>query len=218
VTEVLGRGVYTVAEAAKLTRLKPSRVREWFRGRGTEPRVFTSDYEPTNGVPVISFLDLVDVFVAGKLRDHGVSLRALRAVYDRLRRDFDTDHPFGRRELSADGKALFLCGLDERGEREMTEALTRRRAYARILAPFFNSIDYDETTGLARRWRIAPGVVVDPAINFGGPTVQARWILTSVLANTYWANDSDVGRVAAWYNTRPEDVRTAVQFEESLAP
>lgn len=59
---MLGQGVYGISEAASLTGLKPSRVREWFRGRlprGTKP-VFQSDYPPVGGDFAISFHDLIE--------------------------------------------------------------------------------------------------------------------------------------------------------------
>jgi hypothetical protein len=61
-TVELGKGFYSLADASRLTGLKPSRAREWFRGRGTDqdtvrPPVFQSDYEPIDGDYAICFLD-----------------------------------------------------------------------------------------------------------------------------------------------------------------
>jgi len=45
---ILGRGVYNLPEAARLTGLRPQRVREWFHGRPKERSckpVFRSEYE-----------------------------------------------------------------------------------------------------------------------------------------------------------------------------
>jgi hypothetical protein len=39
------------------------------------------DYEPVGGDYALSFHDLIDLFVAGQLREHGVSLPRLRRVY-----------------------------------------------------------------------------------------------------------------------------------------
>jgi hypothetical protein len=76
-TKILGKGVYDLTEAAKLTGLRRARVKEWFQGRnarlGAGP-VFRSDYDAINGDLAISFLDLVELFIAGQLREHGVSL------------------------------------------------------------------------------------------------------------------------------------------------
>src|SRR5437868_1402762 len=95
---LLGHGIYTFSEAARLTGLRPSRIREWFRRRP----VFQSDYDPIDGDFAISFLDLVDVFVAGQLREHGVSMQTVRKVYKRMADDLKEIHPFCRKELMTD--------------------------------------------------------------------------------------------------------------------
>src|SRR5438270_727125 len=93
---MLGKGVYSLAEVAQLTGLKRARVGEWFRGRPSEasPRpLFRSDYQPVEDDVAVSFLDLIDVFVAGQLREHGVPLQAVRRVYSRLTEDLETHPP-----------------------------------------------------------------------------------------------------------------------------
>ena len=48
-------------------------------------------------------------------------------------------------------------------------------ANPQILLPFLTSIDYDKVQLLARRWRIAEAVVLDPAICFGKPIID-NWV------------------------------------------
>lgn len=219
-TAVLGKGVYTVGEAARLTQLRPRRVREWFRGRSNSKSrtpVFESDFEPVAGDFTISFLDLVDVYVAGQLREHGVSLRNVRRVYDRLGKELKTAHPFCRQELLTDGKIVLTRGLDAAGQEEITEVLTRQRFFPSILLPFLQRIDYDRMTVLAQRWNIAPGVVVDPRLCFGAPTIENAGMPTRILSAAYRANADDAERVGVWYNLSADQVLDAVRFESSLA-
>jgi hypothetical protein len=72
-TAMLGNGVYNLSEAARLTGLRPQRVREWFRGRAATAAspVFPGDYRLVGGHLAISFQDLVEVFIAGQLRTDG---------------------------------------------------------------------------------------------------------------------------------------------------
>jgi uncharacterized protein (DUF433 family) len=218
-TAILNNGVYSFAEAASLTQLQRSRVREWFRIRSNNGRkaIFVGEYEPIGGNRAISFLDLIDVFVAGQLREHGVSLQTLRKVYARMSADLNTKHPFSRRELLSDGKKVFLRGLDEEGREELEEALTHQRVFPQFLLPFLKRIAYDEVTHLASRWRIAEAVVIDPAICFGKPVVEAVGIPTAILAAAYDANDKDAAAVADWYNVKQHQVMAAVQFEQKFA-
>jgi DNA-binding transcriptional MerR regulator len=150
--EILGHGVYSLPDAAKLTRLKPQRVREWFvRGRtaGARASVFRSDYQSLGGDRAISFHDLIELFIAGQLRDHGVSLQTLRKVYKRLQADLGTRNPFCRREIMTKDGQVFLFGLDARGTEEMIEVLTQQRVFPDILLPFLRKMDYDEATDFA---------------------------------------------------------------------
>ncbi|HEV3255670.1 MAG TPA: DUF433 domain-containing protein [Gemmataceae bacterium] len=219
-TTILGHGVYTFPEAAKLTKLKRARVWEWFRGRSSvssRKPIFFGDYEPVGGDYAISFHDLIDLFVAGQLRDHGVSLQTLRRVYERMRIELKTTHPFCRKELLSDGRIVFMRGLDHEGQEELAEVLTRQRVFPQILLPFLQKIDYDKATILARRWHIADLVVVDPAMCFGKPVVEPAGITTAVLADAYHANEEDAELVGDWYNIHPDYVLAAVTFEGSMA-
>jgi uncharacterized protein (DUF433 family) len=215
----IGHGIYTLPEAARLTHLKSPRVREWFRGRSqvqSGSAVFRSDYNSVAGDNAISFFDLIDLFVVGQLRNHGVPLQTLRKVHVQLKKDLKTPHPFCRKEVLSDGKNVFTLGLDEQNKAEMVEVLTHQRVFVEILLPFLKRIDYDEVTQLARRWKIADQVVVDPAICLGKPIVSEVGIATAVLAAAFHANRRDAEVVADWYNIHSKHVLAAVEFERSL--
>jgi len=218
--DIIGHGVYGLSEAARLTGLRPHRVREWFRvgaGEESRPPVFRSDYQSIGGDRAISFYDLIEVFVAGQLRDHQVSMQSLRKVHEQLQKDLRTEHPFCRREILTKHGQVFTRGLDEQGREELIEVLTRQRVFPEILLPFLSRIDYDDATEMAKRWCIADMVVIDPGINFGKPIVEDVGISTSILASAYRANRNDEERVGAWYNINPRHVLAAVDFERSLA-
>lgn len=221
--EILGRGVYSIGEAARLTRLRSQRVREWFLG-GTGGKifrpVFESDYPLIGDVPSISFLDLVEVFITGQLRESGISLQYIRRVYDNLEKDYGP-HPLCSREIFVSDtnkkKRIFTRGLDEAETKQVIEALTKQRYFEQIIGPFLKKIDYDEASNLAIRWHIADMVVVDPSICFGKPTVESIGITTQVLASSYFANGQNAKTVADWYEIEERHVIAAVNFESELA-
>src|SRR5688572_8477948 len=106
----LGRGIYTFSEAAKLTDVAARTVGAWFEGRfrlgqptGRGP-VLNRDYAGR----LISFLDLIEVLVAGKLRQHGVRLPVIRRAHALMAERLDTSHPFSRSELMTDGRNIFI--------------------------------------------------------------------------------------------------------------
>jgi uncharacterized protein (DUF433 family) len=216
---LLGHGVYSFDDAARLTRLKPSRVREWFCARPTTKAgaVFQSDFADETSQHLISFLDLIDVFVAGQLREQGVSLQNLRRVYRTLQREFEVEHPFGRKELLTDGTRVFLAGLDERGQDEVYDVLTRQKAFPRIIRPFLNELHFESRSNLAAKWRIAKGVVINPEICSGQPVIEGKGIPTRLVAKAVVANDNDKQAVADWYGMSVEQVSDAVRFEAKRA-
>jgi hypothetical protein len=184
-TKILGKGVYDLTEAARLTGLPRARVKDWFQVRDARPGagpVFRSDYEAINGDLAISFLDLVELFIAGQLREHGVSLPCIRRIHSHLGAEWKTRHPFSRSELRSEGKRLFACELDEHERGAVDAVQTRQKVFDTVLLPFLKRISYDQATHLARKWSIAPHVVIDPAIGFGKPIIEAAGIATIVLA------------------------------------
>ncbi len=170
-----------------------------------------------DGDRAISFHDLIELFVAGHLRDRGVSLQTLRKLHQELQSTLGTRHPFCRRELLTSGAEVFTIGLDEPDAAKMIDVLSRQRVFPVVLLPFLEQIEYDEVTKMARRWLIADQVVIDPAIGLGKPIIDGIGIATAVLAASYQANDQDAELVADWFRVRPQHVIAAVDFERSLA-
>jgi uncharacterized protein (DUF433 family) len=214
--KMLGNGVYNIGEAARYTGLKRARVREWFRGRTSDPfprPVFVSDYEVVDGEYAISFLDLVEVFIAGQLREHGVSLQYIRRAHAKLQNDWQTKHPFSKKDIRTDGKELFVCALDGEERQDVYEAISKNKVFESIILPVLERIDYDRATALARKWYLTPLVVIDPAISFGKPIIERAALSTKVLAAAFYANGQDARVVARWYDTLPEYVEAAVEFE-----
>ncbi len=218
--KVLGRGVYSLTEAAKLTQLRPSRVRAWFRpiedraGLG----VFQSDYPTVGDDRAISFLDLIEVYIAGRLRDANppVSLQDIRKVHKKLSGDTGKTHPFCEREIYYSRGRIFTRPLND-VTGPVIEPLTNQSYINSVIMPFLEKIEYDHITNLAKLWYIAEGVVVDPSRSFGKPIVSEVGISTRVLAAAYEANGRDAARVADWYEIKPEHVIAAARFESRTA-
>jgi uncharacterized protein (DUF433 family) len=214
----LGHGIYTFSEAGRLTGLSRRRVRSWFEDRNLSGKphgrghVFQSDYG-SHGV--ISFLDLIEVLVAGHMRELGISLIAVRKAYAALRRYLNTQHPFSHQDLLTDGRKLFIYLEQESQNRaELLEIVSQQHAIPQVLMPYLQRVDYDRVSRLARQWNIADDIVVDPARSMGKPIVRASAMPTAVLAAAYCANGQDAERVADWYGVAPVDVEAAVRFEE----
>ena len=89
-----GSGLYTIAEAARLTGISPGRVRRWMRGytfvRGNEPRtsppVIRGQYALNEqGSIALSFMDLMEVRFVDAFLKKGVRWPTLRKAHDRAK-------------------------------------------------------------------------------------------------------------------------------------
>ena len=213
---ILGRGIYTIRDAARYTRLPYQRISRWFRSAEAMQwsPVFMSDYGSIDSENAISFLDLVDVHVAGRFRGRGVSLQKIRKAYNILREDLETEHPFCHRNLYEHGGDIFAKVFDAIGGPMLYEVIKRQGFSQEAMREHLTRIDYADTTLLAERWRIFPGVVIDPCITLGRPVIESTGLATRVLASGYHGNDQDETFVASFYEVTPADVLTAVHFEE----
>jgi uncharacterized protein (DUF433 family) len=217
---VIGNGIYDIREAARLTGLKQRRVREWFRGRVSDPMphpVFRSDYEGLAGNDTISFLDLVEVFIAGQLRGHGVSLQYIRRAHKRLKVDWATPHPFAIRQIRTDGKQIFAALGDEPEWQTIYEVVSRNQVFESIILPALAKVEYDAASNLAMKWHLTDFVVLDPRVCFGKPVVEAVSITTYALAASYFGHGQNAKAVADWYEIKEQYVMAAVEFEARFA-
>ncbi len=213
---MLGQGIYISAEIARLTEMHPNRVRSWFRWRSDRSAhgpLFASDYPPVDGDYAFSFLDLIDVLVAGQFRDeYKVPMKIVRRAHSVLQRQLDTKHPFCHSDLYTDGKRIFLHAAKEVGEGTLSDVVSRQQFFLHIRKEL-QRVDYSEANRLACKWNIAKGVVINPSVSMGKPTIRNTGIATHIIANQYYANNENAPLVSDLYGVRSKDVMNAVNFE-----
>ena len=217
---LLAKGVYGFPEAARLADLPVGNLARWFRGRSDHPGskpVLISDIPAVGDKCAVSFLDLIDLRVVGRFRARGISMPTVRKVYERLVEQLSSDHPFAYSRFMVFGKTVMQKVADEKGNERLHEVLSGQEAMPRILEKFLADVEYDEVTKLAQRWNIAKGVVVDPLRNLGKPMTIESGTGTHVLAHSYWANGKDARLVADLFDTGPQTVLEAVDFETSIS-
>jgi uncharacterized protein (DUF433 family) len=198
-TPILGHGCYNLSEAALYAGLPRRTVRRWFVGTGGRPPLFRPDYRAVDGDIAISFLNLVELMIAADLSRAAVPTREIRRVHGTLLREWGYTHPFAvvcfgilAGEFFPEFPAIYHC------------------------LPVIGRLKYDVKTGLANLYRPAPLVVLDPAHNFGDPTIEGTGMKTRILANAYHANGKDAAVVTSWLGCEARDVEAAVAFEAGL--
>lgn len=224
VVDMIGHGVYSVAEAARLAGVSAGQLGRWFKGRADQPEskpLLVSDYPTVAGRLAISFRDMIDAFVASQLFRHGVKLPTLRMSYRNLQERYGEKHGFCHEELKdglkTDGSTVFLDSLDAGNRRALVDLFNKQRAIPEVLEPFLKKLDFDPISKLAARWRIADGVLVDPMLNFGKPVAVNAGVSTHVLYRAFLANGQSAEVVSGWYDVDLAAVRAAVKFEQGLA-
>jgi len=212
----LGEGAYTLAEASRYTRLHPSRTRAWFKGRSDQTGrgpLLRSDFAKRGSDFAVSFLDLVDLAVAGEFRKLGVTMPVVRRAYSQLVGELQTEHPFCHSDLYTDGREIFLHTAGEIGDEALANVVSQQRYFLHVIQQL-KRIDYSEATRLAMRWRVASGVLIDPEVSFGKPVAAGTGVTTYVLAQAFFANRENAEFVADLYGVTPQAVENAVDFEQ----
>ena len=214
---MIGQGIYTLAEVSSLTEVHPSTVRTWFKGRSDGMglgSVFQSDYQSVDCDFAVSFLDLIDVLVAGQFRiRYNVPMRIVRRAHNLLQNELSTKHPFCHNDLFTDGKRIFISAANQLGEEKLRDVVSHQQFFLHIKEKL-EHVDYSEVTKLANRWRIAKGVTVDPSISMGKPTIENTGVTTYVIANQYYANKESAALVADLYEVTEKDIGNAIKFEQ----
>lgn len=211
-----GVGIYTIPEAARFTKLSPQRIRRWFGAEG-RTKTFSPEFVSPDGKKALSFLDLIDVGIAGQLRAKGVQMPVLRRAYVNLQKKFGTTHAFCYRNVWTDGRTVFLREMAESGDDKLVDMEQRQHVLTRVIEPFLEGVEYDSRNNIASRWNIQKGLVIDPSLNFGAPTVAESGHSAYLIASLVKSNNGDIQKVADWYGVSLDSIRRAVSFEESIA-
>ena len=116
--EVIGRGVFSLEEASRLTSIPRPRIRRWLVGynfrsvsgeRSSTPPL-RRDYPIATGQRVaLSFADLMEVRFLDHFVQAGVSWRTIRVAARKASEILKRDHPFSSRTFKTDGKTILLA-------------------------------------------------------------------------------------------------------------
>lgn len=226
---LLGVGVYTVPEAARLTGVAAPRIRRWVTGytfkadtaaRSSAP-VWARQIKSSSGELILSFRDLLEVRFVDAFRRHGVSWKTIRRAAERAAEIVEDSHPFSTRRFKTDGRSIFADIVQETGEESLLDLAKSQYELKSIVEPFlFQGLEFAEIGGAPVRWwplGLDRRVVIDPERAFGQPIVTPESVPTSILAKAVRAEQGSIDAVARWYLVHPKSVSDAVEFENRLA-
>jgi uncharacterized protein (DUF433 family) len=215
---MLGQGVYRLSEVIQYTGLPATTVRAWFKWRsdkmGKGP-IFASDFQEIGGDYAVSFLNLIDAYVAAFLRDQGVSPTLIRRAYSILQGELHTPHPFAHADLRTDGARIIRHRFSDKDDSALVDVVSKQMLFSQW-RDVLSRIVYGHVTRLAESWKIAKGIIIKPSVSFGRPVIDGTGISSFVVANQYRANGKNAARVARLFDIKITDVKNAVNFESNL--
>jgi uncharacterized protein (DUF433 family) len=224
---LLGVGIYTVPEAARITKIQPARIRRWLAGYHfkskdqvrVSPPVLRHQLPEAEGSLALSFRDLVEVRFIDAFRSYGVGWKTLRLAAERASEILQDPHPFSTKRFKTDGRRIFAEIVSDTGEELLLDLVKSQYGFRQVIGPYlYEGLEFGDPEGVVRWYPLARSrrIVIDPSISFGQPVVTPEAVPTSILARGVQVEKS-VDRVARWYMVDPKAVRDAVEFEEQLA-
>jgi uncharacterized protein (DUF433 family) len=224
---LLGLGVYSVPEAARLTGVSSRRIRRWVQGYSyveggtahTSAPLWRRQIASEDSL-ILSFRDLLEVRFVDAFRRHGVSWKAIRVAAECAAEIVQDAYPFSTRRFKTDGRSIFAEILQETGDESLLDLVKSQYEFKSIVEPFlFDGLEFS-ALGIepVRWWPLGMGrrVVIDPERSFGQPIVDPESVPTRVLALAFKAEKS-IQSVARWYEVDPRSVEDAMEFEAQHA-
>lgn len=219
----IGRGLYTLSEAHRLTGVPVRSIRRWTSGysyrRGGRqvysPPVVASSLPSESRQAVISFADLIEVRFLHAFRRHGVGWSAIRIASQRASELLGRAHPFSSKRFSTDGRTILAEFVSDTGDPILIDLVRNQYELRRIVSKFMiGEIDFGDSDAPARWWPVKGSrrIVVDPSRAFGSPVVAKEGVPTRVLAAAAQAEDS-IEVAASIFEVDPISVAEAVAFE-----
>jgi uncharacterized protein (DUF433 family) len=219
-------GIYSVPEAARLTRVSAGRIRRWLRGYRFRSHnkeyqskpLWQGQFEPIDNSFALGFLDLMEIRFVDAFVKAGVTWAMIRGACETGREMFGDPHPFCTNQFVTDGRDIFVELHRTTGERSLLEIVNRQHVFTQIIKPFLKELEFADGKQLLRWWPLGVKrfVVLDPARSFGRPIVARQGVPTEVLAKAAVASGS-VSEVAGWYDVAEEEIGDAVEYEQKLA-
>jgi len=166
-----------------------------------------------------SFLDLIDLLFVRRFLESGFSLQRIRKALSEAEAIVGGHH-FAQRVYFTDGREIYLR-VRGKGTENLLQLLSGGQwVISDVILGVAKQVDFDQGTGFAQKWYPAgreAGIVIDPRICFGAPTIVGKGVRTSNVYDLFVAEAENPHNVCAWMNLGKEEVEAAVEFEKALA-
>ena len=222
----IGHGVYTVAEAGRLTKVPCQRIRRWTKGYNYKykgeirhtPPILAMGHSQENNIPSLNFADLIEIMFLNAFRDWGVGWKTIHIASQKARKMLNRSRPFSTRLFKTDGRTILAEISKDVSDKVLLDIVKDQYVFENIISPYLHGLEYNKFDEPERWWPLGRerGVVIDPQRAFGAPIVAEGGIPTTILFKAVKA-DQSVDLVADWYDVKQQEVVDAFEFEDRLA-
>lgn len=210
-------GIYSISDAARLTKTNKRRIRNWLQGYNQKKRL-TGQLPKIDNSLALGFLDLLEIRFINHFRNYGIKMKTLYLAADKARELFNSDHPFATKFIT-DGVDIFIQTNNEISDPKLESLVNKQFAMYETLKNLIQEgIEFNKE-GRAVRWfpnKDNQNIVIDPQRSFGQPILNEYGIPTSAIYDAFKV-EKDVNTVAEWYNLEVGDVISAIEFEDKFA-
>ncbi|HEY8900755.1 MAG TPA: DUF433 domain-containing protein [Chthoniobacterales bacterium] len=223
--EIVGKGIYTVPDASRLSRVSQRRIRYWLKDLPSEQskeshgsRLWQGELPPMDDKLALGFLDLQEVRFIDAFLKTGVSWNLMRAAHAIARHRYGIEHPFCTRKFVSDGHHIIEQTGREPDGISYEEVLHGQQVFPQVVQPFLRDLEFSSDDQLLRWWPLGTdrSVVLDPRRQFGQPIIARAGVATEILQAAVKAGQT-IEEIADWYELDSDAVRDAVEFEMKLA-
>jgi uncharacterized protein (DUF433 family) len=218
---LIGIGLYTPADASRLSGIPAARLTRWLRGYTVKdrehPRLWASQIDLGDDRTYLGFRDLMEARVANKFIELGISPQRIRKAIVLAQIMIGDQRPLSTNKFRTNGQTIFLRTTDtaEDGEEraQLIDLFKRQYSLTSILDPLLKDVEMDDM-GLPAQWwprgRVKK-IVIDPQRAFGQPIDEESHVPTAILAAA--ARFHGIDTAARDYEVSKSAVRRAVEFE-----
>ncbi|MEL6629422.1 MAG: hypothetical protein AAFQ92_28210 [Bacteroidota bacterium] len=214
---ILGQGVYTPREAARLVGTSSQQVLRWTRGSGVKEPLWNAHYQFLDkDVTEISFLDLIEVRVVTALRRANISLQAIRFAIDFAKNRYGINRPLASQSFQTDGDEILMEAIEEGGNLvSLAKKRPGQKVFREIIDQSLNDLEYEKDTAARWRPRDYSDVIIDPERQFGDPILDAFGLSTGIIYKEF-KQSNDLPYLSQVYEVPESVLRTCVKFEQDL--
>jgi uncharacterized protein (DUF433 family) len=221
----LGIGVYSIPEAARISRVPASYIKRWLWGHKhvikgqvhrTDP-LWAPQLPAIDDARALTFRDLIEIQFVYRFRQRGISLQTIRKTIGLATELLDKTFPLSSVKFKTDGKKVFAEVIEDPAEKgHVFDLRTGQYLLSYVLDYLYDALEYSEFDELIRWWPLGKNrrVIVDPKRSFGRPIVP-EGVQTNILASSF-RTEGDVQAVASWFEISESSVSDALEFERSL--